>query len=88
MRKIQSWILDRFDLPADVTSKIPRILMVGSSRMHVENHKGIERFSSTELRLRLYQGKLTIIGKELVIRAAYPDEVVVEGRIDEVKFQK
>ncbi len=37
MRKIQSLYSDRFDLPADVTSKIPRILMVGSSRMHVEN---------------------------------------------------
>lgn len=86
MRKIQRFILDWFDLPADVTSKIPRILMIGSSRIHVENHKGVERFSDSELSLKLHQGRLTIMGQGLIIRAVYPEEVVIEGQIDEVKF--
>lgn len=74
------------DIPQDVAVNVPRITMVGPYRLHVENHRGVERFSDTELQLKTTKGSLLIQGKRLVIQAIYTEELWVEGDISEVKF--
>jgi len=54
----------------------------------VENHRGVEHFSSRELKLRINQGCLAITGESLKIKAIYPEVVLIEGNIHELKVIK
>lgn len=82
-RKVAAGVLD---LPKDITMEMPRITMIGQYQMYIENHRGVLHFSDKELRLLLTKGQLLIKGKDLVIRAILPEEVLVEGIIHQVVF--
>jgi sporulation protein YqfC len=74
------------DMPHDLTMEMPRITMIGQLQMYIENHRGVLWFSNQELRLLLTKGQLLIRGNNLVIRAILPEEVLVEGVVDQVVF--
>jgi sporulation protein YqfC len=74
------------DMPQDLTMEMPRITMIGQLQMYIENHRGVLWFSNEELRLLLTKGQLLIRGKNLIIRAILPEEVLVEGIVDQVVF--
>ncbi|OYD07667.1 sporulation protein YqfC [Paludifilum halophilum] len=84
--KLKRVASDWLDIPQDVAENMPRVLMVGPYRVHVENHQGVERFTEGEIRLKTSRGSLNISGKKLVIYAIYSDEVWIEGEISEVKY--
>ncbi|GGA36384.1 hypothetical protein GCM10007416_06600 [Kroppenstedtia guangzhouensis] len=83
MRRIAA---DWLELPRDVAGNLPRVIMIGPYRVHVENHQGVEHFNMEEIRMRTEKGQLAIRGKSLIIHAIYSDEVWVEGEISEVKY--
>jgi sporulation protein YqfC len=90
MRKLQqqvkSWITKKMDLPADVLMDLPRITMVGQIHIYIENHRGLLAFSDTEVRLLLKQGQLLIKGNSFVIKTILPEELLLEGTIEQVLF--
>lgn len=73
-------------LPADVMMDLPRITMVGQLHIYIENHQGVLRFSNQELRLLLKQGQLLIKGSGFVLKTILPEELLLEGKIDQVMF--
>lgn len=66
--------------------EMPRITMIGQLQIYIENHRGVLWFSNQELRLLLTKGQLLIRGQNLIIRAILPEEVLVEGVVDQVIF--
>ena len=84
--KLKKVASDWLDIPQDVSANLPRVLMIGPYRVHVENHQGVASFSEGELQLKTEGGRLSVTGKKLTIHAIYPDEVWVEGEISEEKF--
>ncbi len=74
------------DLPPDVTAEVPRIQMVGSLQVMVENHQGLDFFSDSEILLKVDGGKIQIRGEKLVIRSIFPGEMWIEGHIVEMRF--
>jgi sporulation protein YqfC len=74
------------DLPQDVVFDLPRMTMIGNMQLYVENHRGVLHFSDDLLTLKLSKGKLEVIGKQLVIRAILPEEVFIEGFINDLKY--
>ncbi|WP_027415827.1 sporulation protein YqfC [Aneurinibacillus terranovensis] len=82
-RRIASGVLD---LPQDITMEMPRITMIGQLQMYIENHRGVLLFSNQELRLLLTKGQLLVRGEKLVIRAILPEEVLLEGIVNQVIF--
>jgi len=85
-RKIRKFAAGVLDLPQDVILDLPRLTLIGTSRLHVENHRGVIGFSGELLQLRLTGGTLDITGSGLTIRAIMPEEVIVEGTITGIRF--
>lgn len=83
LRKKATQILD---LPQDVTMEMPRVTMIGSVHIYIENHRGVLRFTDNELRLLLTNGQLLVKGSTFVLRIILPEEVLLEGKIDEVRY--
>ncbi|MCD1261574.1 sporulation protein YqfC [Paenibacillus athensensis] len=85
-RKWNQFTAKLLDLPQDIVHDLPRITMIGNVQLYVENHRGVLHVSSEFLKLNLTTGQLDVKGKELVIRAILPEEVLIEGTIDDVKY--
>ena len=79
-------ITKNMELPQDVMMDLPRITMIGHLHIYIENHRGLLAFSDKELRLLLKQGQLLIKGKSFVIKAILPEEIILEGKIDQVIY--
>lgn len=74
------------DLPEDVMMDLPRITMIGQIHIYIENHRGLLAFSDKEVRLMLKQGQLLIRGSSFVIKTILPEEILLEGKIEQVLF--
>jgi sporulation protein YqfC len=85
---MRKWTPKWFDFPPDVTGEVPRIEMIGPYRLQIENHRGIEHFRQGELKLRTTQGILQVSGEQLKIKAIYPEVIIMEGTIHEVRYLK
>lgn len=84
--RVRNWMAQKMDLPQDVMMDLPRITMIGQIHIYIENHRGLLAFSDRELRLLLKQGQLLVKGKGFVIKTILPEEILLEGKIDQVMF--
>ncbi|HAQ08699.1 MAG TPA: sporulation protein YqfC [Bacillus bacterium] len=82
----RKWITQKMDLPQDVMMDLPRITMIGQVHIYIENHRGLLAFSDGELRLLIKQGQLLVKGKAFVIKTILPEEILLEGKIDQVIY--
>ena len=87
-QRVRSWMANKMDLPQDVMMDLPRITMIGQIHIYVENHRGLLTFTDKELRLLLKQGQLLIKGNAFVIKTILPEEILLEGKIDQVIYLK
>ncbi|MBO0959455.1 sporulation protein YqfC [Neobacillus sp. MM2021_6] len=85
-QRIRNWMANKMDLPQDVMMDLPRITMIGQIHIYIENHRGLLAFTDKELRLLLKQGQLLIKGKAFVIKTILPEEILLEGKIDQVIY--
>lgn len=84
--RVRRWMTEKMDLPQDVMMDLPRITMIGQIHIYIENHRGLLAFSDKELRLLLKQGQLLVKGKGFVIKTILPEEILLEGKIDQVLY--
>jgi sporulation protein YqfC len=85
-QRVRNWMAEKMDLPQDVMMDLPRITMVGQIHIYIENHRGLLVFTDKELRLLLKQGQLLIKGKYFVIKTILPEEILLEGKIEQVIY--
>jgi sporulation protein YqfC len=83
---IRNWMTKKMDLPHDVMMDLPRITMIGQIHIYIENHRGLLAFTDKELRLLLEHGQLLIKGNSFVIKTIFPEEILLEGKIDQVIY--
>lgn len=84
--KMSRWLTTKMELPADVMMDLPRITMIGQLHIYIENHRGLLSFSDTELRLLLKHGQLLVKGNSFVIKTILPEEILLEGKIQQVIY--
>jgi sporulation protein YqfC len=84
--RVRNWMAKKMDLPQDVMMDLPRITMIGQIHIYIENHRGLLAFTDKELRLLLKQGQLLIKGKSFVIKTILPEEILLQGKIDQVIY--
>lgn len=85
-KKMKQLMTKTMDLPQDVMMDLPRITMIGQLHIYIENHRGLLAFTDSEVRLMLKNGQLLIKGTGFVIKTILPEEIMLEGKIDNVYF--
>ncbi|WP_010097042.1 sporulation protein YqfC [Ornithinibacillus scapharcae] len=90
MKKIQQrlrpWLVKYLSLPSDVVMELPRITIIGQLHVYIENHKGLAVFTDTELRLKTTKGYIQIKGSSFVLKMMLPEEILLEGKVTDVRF--
>ena len=59
--------------------------LVGYSRVLIENHLGIEAYSTTEIHVKVSYGVLCITGCNLCIMNLQRDQLIITGSIEMLK---
>jgi sporulation protein YqfC len=85
-KRIRKWLTDYLELPSDVLMNFPRITLIGQVHLYIENHRGLAAFEEEEVRIWLDGGQLRVKGKHFVIRRIFPEELLLEGKIEYIQF--
>ncbi len=70
----------------DLSGGLPRVEIIGNSRVVVENHHGIQEYDDGLLRLKCSGCELRITGVGLTLAALSLDELAVTGTIVSVEY--
>jgi sporulation protein YqfC len=84
-RNLQS-LAGFLEIPQDLVLDLPRITMLGNKQLLVENHKGIIEYTPSLVRIKLSQGELFIHGEDLMLGNLQADQILIEGLVQEVKY--
>ena len=75
------------DLPADVLAGVPKITLTGTSRVLVENHRGLLAYSDTEVAVDGKSARIRVRGDGLLLRAMDREMLLVTGTITGVDLE-
>jgi sporulation protein YqfC len=81
-------LLQLFDLPSDVTADTTRLEWIKDGQLFIENHRGIQHFSASELRVNTASEQLKITGEQLSIKTINRYIMIITGKLDEIKYIK
>lgn len=83
---LKAAISEALELPGEITLNLPKIIMIGHSRMLIENHKGVIEFTPQKIRLNSGIGVIKIEGIDLNLKNIASDDIIVTGKIKTVSF--
>ena len=87
---IREGLLERtaelLDLPADAVAGVPRLELVGTRELRMENHKGILAYGDEEIQVSGGVFLIQIRGSGLELRAMTGLELLITGRIDSIQL--
>lgn len=87
MRKFDEDIAERFQLPPEAVENVPCVTLSGSSRVLVENHRGLLEYTSELIDINAGRGLVRVKGEGLLIRAMDRRQILVSGRISGVDLE-
>ncbi|MFD1038520.1 sporulation protein YqfC [Virgibacillus byunsanensis] len=86
-QRVGPWLIKYLSLPSDVVLELPRITLIGQVHIYVENHQGLVVYSDSELKLKIKnKGFVQVSGSSFVIKMMLPEEILLEGKITDIKF--
>ncbi|HUW63328.1 MAG TPA: sporulation protein YqfC [Spirochaetia bacterium] len=85
-QKIMEQLSDTLEIPGDILPDLPRVILIGDTRLLVENHRGIGVYQADSVRISTSCGDLLVRGRDLVVKNILPEEITVEGQIRELSF--
>ena len=85
--KIQNKVNKLLEMPAEISSNIPKITILGFEKMLIENYKAILEYQDFYIRISTYIGILNINGYELNLNEMTTDDLLITGKIEGVDFE-
>lgn len=75
-----------FDVPGDVLAGLPRIELIGTDELRMEQHKGILAYGPEEIHISGGKLVVQVKGHGLELRAMSPTELLITGEIRSVEL--
>lgn len=88
-RKKKYTKLDRMlEIPKEVCSNIPKIIITGFEEMIIENFKGILEYEEFYVRVKTQIGIININGFNLNLENMTDDDIKVSGKIESLDIER
>ena len=84
-RGIAEMASEIFDIPGEAAGT-PRVTITGTSRVHVENHRGLLEYSPQRISVNAGRMVIKINGENLELAAMSDMELVVTGSVMSVEY--
>lgn len=76
------------ELPQEVYSNVPKIIITGFDEMIVENFKGILEYEEFFVRINTYIGIININGYNLNLENMTDDDIKITGKIESFDLER
>lgn len=87
-RKKESALNRILEVPKEISTNEPKIIIAGFKKMMVENYKVILEYQDVYIRIKTYIGIVNINGVNLKLGEMTSDDIMVTGDIETVDFEK
>ena len=89
MKKNKYTKIDKIlELPKEVCSNIPKIIITGFEEMIIENYKGILEYEEFYVRINTHIGVININGYGLSLENMTNDDIKVKGKIESLDIER
>lgn len=76
------------ELPQEVYSNVPKIIITGFDEMIIENFKGILEYEEFFVRINTYIGIININGYNLNLENMTDDDIKITGKIESFDLER
>ena len=76
------------ELPKEVCSNVPKIILTGFDEMIIENFKGILEYEEFFVRINTHIGIVNINGYGLSLENMTDDDIRVKGKIESLEIER
>lgn len=80
--RLREKIAETLELPKDIVMDVPKLTIIGNIQLNIENHLGIVEYTGTTIRINTTIGMFKINGENMVIKSITAEEVIIEGKIE------
>lgn len=80
-------MIDAADLPGELLPGTPLMELTGSCRFFMENHLGVTEYTCERICVRVANGEVAVLGRNLTIARMTAKQLVITGRISMVELQ-
>ena len=89
MKKNKYTKIDKIlELPKEVCSNIPKIIITGFEEMIIENYKGILEYEEFYVRINTHLGVVNINGYNFNLENMTNDDIKVTGKIESFDIER
>lgn len=86
IRKSKEFVTESMKLPEGILLSHPVVEIEGKSRVIIENHTGIVKYSPGEIIVNTSLGSVFISGEKMFIQSLIADEIIIKGVILGVRY--
>ena len=76
------------EIPQEVYSNVPKIIITGFNEMIVENFKGILEYEDFYVRINTYIGIINVNGFDLKLENMSEDDIKITGKIESFDIER
>ena len=76
------------EIPKEVCSDIPKVIMTGFDEVLIENYKGILEYEEFFVRISTHIGIININGYNLNLDKMTDDDIKVRGKIESIDMER
>ncbi|AQR93659.1 sporulation protein YqfC [Clostridium saccharoperbutylacetonicum] len=81
-------ILNKLDLPSDISLDLPKIIVIGNREITIENHKGIIFFETNMVKINSRVGAIIINGENFEILFIAETSITISGLFKGISYEK
>lgn len=86
MQTLRAKVVGALELPSDVALDLPRLTIIGTLQVTIDNHRGLIEYSPEQVRVGMNTGQLIIRGAELKLSFVRDEDLLVTGKLKSVEF--
>ena len=76
------------EIPQEVYSNVPKIIITGFNEMIIENFKGILEYEDFYIRINTYIGIINVNGFDLKLENMSEDDIKITGKIESFDIER
>lgn len=89
MKNSGSWmdrLAEGMDMAGESIPGLPLVEICGDKRVLIENHRGVSRYCTDQICVRVAYGEVAVLGRGLELARMTKEQLVICGCIDEVSL--
>ena len=87
-QRLKSGIGELLDMPREIILDLPKIIIIGTCQLSIENHRGVVEYSERQICVNTSAGLVKVSGQKLKIKNIYVEDLYIEGNIASVALEE